>query len=192
MTDGALPPSPPGSRVGVRLLCVLLAVVLAGCSLFQRHVPGPYTPEVVGVIVASELTDANLARYRLENGQTFTYNHLDGSTTVVYRAGQAVGDLLLAGTGPERPWIALVAPGTLTRSDLPPGCFALWSRGTDEGDWIQTDVGLRLRKAPGFDPGLLPETPGGPVPTAHPGLRYEGIGQAFCLNSEGLVTAHVW
>ena len=46
-----------------------------------------------------------------------------------------------------------------------------------------------LRKAASFDPGLYPKTPGGYVPTAFPGMRYEGFPQVFCLNDEGLVTA---
>lgn len=177
----------PGVLVGV---CAVLAI-LASCELvFQRHVPGPYSPEVAGVVTSTELTDGNLTRFHLANGQSFTVNELDSkATTVVYQAGEAVGGLLLAGTGPERPWIALLPPGTLTRSDLPAGCYALNGWGTDEGDWILTDVGLRLRKAAGFDPGLLPETPGMPAPTSHPGMRYDGVGQTFCLNIEGLVTA---
>jgi hypothetical protein len=171
----------------------LVATALAACSLFPRPVPGPYTPEVVGVVVSTELTEDDLARYRLANGETFTVNHLDErAQTTVYRQGDVVGALLLGGTGPERPWIALVAPGTSTTTRFPAGCYALFSWGTDEGDWIQTDVGLRLRKAPGFDPGLLPETPDGPVPTAHPGERYEGPGFAFCLDSAGFVTAYTY
>lgn len=113
-------------------------------------------------------------------------------TTIVVSAGGTPGHLLLSGAGPDRAWIAFLAPGTLTTTRFPAGCYPLYSWGTDEGNWIQTDIGLRVPKAPGFDPGLLPETPDGPVPTAHPGLRYEGVDVAFCLNSEGFVTAHTW
>jgi hypothetical protein len=174
----------------VAVVVVSAAAVLAFWLLLsQRHVPGPYTPEVAGVIVASDRNEANFARYRLTNGETVTVNDLDGrATTRVYRAGDAIGSLLLAGSGPDRPWFALV-PAARPSIDRPIGCYSLNTWGTDEGDWIQTDVGLRLRKAPGFDAGLLAETPGGVVPTPRVGMRYQAVQQVFCLNEEGLVTA---
>ncbi len=172
-------------RHSARRATALVAAVLllAGCGSRTY-----YTPEIAGVVLSTGSADAGLTRFNLIDGRSFTANELDGAT-VVYRAGEAVGDLLLGGTGPDGPWVALLAPATLTRSDLPAGCYALNGYGSDDGDWILMDVGLRLGKAPGFDPGLLPDTPDGPVPTAHPGLRYDGVGQTFCLNSEGMVKA---
>lgn len=149
-------------------------------------------PEVVGVVVSTEWTEPNVvARYALDNGKSFSAKILDkNETTIVYEAGNAVGDLLLAGSGPDRPWLALLALSG--RTDLPPDCYAVYGYGTDEGDSIQTDVGLRLGKAPGFDPGLLPDTPDGPVPTTHVGLRYDAVQQTFCVNRDGLVTVRDW
>lgn len=80
------------------------------------------------------------------------------------------------------PWIGLLAPASTTRSGLPDGCFALYSNGTDDGEWIQTDGGLRLRKAAGLDPSLPAAAPDGSVPTAHVGLRCDGDNRVFCVN----------
>jgi len=139
--------------------------------------------------VSTEWTEPNVvARYNLDNGESFSVNILDADkSTIVYQAGNVVGDLLLAGSGPERPWLAFLAPAGM--SDLPADCYAAYGYATDEGDWIQTDIGFRLRKAPGFDPGILPGIPADYVPTMHPGQRYEGPGQVFCVNRDGLVTA---
>jgi len=166
----------------------LLAGGVLACGL-GRTVPGPYIPEVVGVVTATELVEGNLTRFSLENGQSFTVDQLDGNAlTTVYGAGGGVDDLLLGGTDSGKPWLALVRRGALTRSDLPDGCYALEDWGTDDGVWIQADSGLRLRKAPDFDPGLLPETPGMPAPTSWSGMRYEGTQQTFCLDRDGQVT----
>jgi hypothetical protein len=170
----------------------MLASGVLACGL-GRTVPGPYAPEVVGVVTSTELVEGNLTRFNLANGQSFTVNELDGKAlTTVYGAGGGAGDLLLGGTVSGHPWLAVVRPGTLTRSDLPDGCYALTGWGTDEGDWIQTDMGLRLRKAPDFDPGLLPLTPGMPAPTSRSGMRYEGTEQTFCLDRDGQVTRVDW
>jgi len=152
---------------------------------------GPYVPETAGILVSSEWVTLNtIARYVLDNGASLTANVSDGDAIRwVYRGGGQTGDLVLGGQQPV-PWIAFLAPA-IPRSDLPDGCFALLDNGTDDGEWIQADSGLRLRKAPGFDSGLLAVTPGGPVPTPRVGHRYAGVGRLFCLNRDGLVTARV-
>jgi hypothetical protein len=150
-----------------------------------------YVPETAGVLVSSKWVTLNtIARYLLDDGESVTANVSDrDAMQFVYRDPGQAGDLVLAGEHPG-PWIAFLAPASTTRSGLPDGCFALYSNGTDDGDWIQTDVGLRLPKAAGFDPGLLAATPDGPVPTAHAGLRYDGDGRLFCVNRDGLVMSH--
>lgn len=163
-----------------------VAVLAFWLLLSQRHVPGPYTPEVAGVVATEESLPGSSMRYVLTDDREITVDY--ANTTIVMSVGRAVGDLLLQGSSPEGSWVALLAPAQ-RRSDLPIECYGLDSWGTDEGDWIQTDVGLRLRKAPGFDAGLLAETPGGVVPTPRVGMRYEAVQQVFCLNDEGLVTA---
>ncbi len=160
--------------------CAVLLLLVLGTILLQRG-PGPYTPDVAGVVVSGQIVEGNLTEFHLANGKTVTANMLDGRTVINGGIGPGVGDLLLSGTRPNGRWVARAYPGTRISSELPSGCYVVASRGTDQGDWIQTDVGLRLRKAPDFDPG--------PLHTAGPGARYGGIGPTFCLNSEGLVTA---
>ena len=159
--------------------CAVLLLLVLGTILLQRG-PGPYTPDVAGVVVSTEAVEGNLTAFHLANGQTVTASTRD-ERTLVGGYGPGIGDLLLSGMGPNGRWLARAYPGAQVRSDLPPGCYKVDSDGTDQGDWIQTDVGLRLRKAPDFDPG--------PLHTAAPGARYAGIDSTFCLNTEGLVTA---
>lgn len=171
----------------VRPAAVALLLLVTSCA---RHVPGPYTPETAGVVVSSQWIEASsVSRFVLHDGSVVEADTSDGSRTeIVRQAGPPEGDLLLSGSTPNGQWLAFIPPASLTRSDLPPDCFSVSAYGTDEGEWIQTDIGLRLRKAATFDPGLLPDRPGGYAPTARPGLRYEGAGQVFCLNQDGLVT----
>jgi len=172
---------------------VAIALLTSSCQLASGPpAGGPYVPEIAGVLVSSEWVTQNaIARYVLDNGQSLTADVADPDALQhVYRDPGQAGDLVLGG---ERggPWIAFLAPAGPTRGGLPDGCFALYSNGTDDGDWVQTDVGLRLRKAVGFDPGLLAATPDGPVPTAHVGLRYDGDNRLFCVDRDGFVTSRV-
>jgi len=167
---------------------LLPLLVLGGCG---GSVPGPYEPEVAGVVVSTEWVELNVvSRYVLEDGTFVDARILDkAETTIVYQAGQTIGDLLLAGSTTDGRWLAFLAPAN---GSLPSDCYAVHGYATDEGDWIQTDIGLRLRKAPDFDPGLLPAVPGGYTPTSHPGLRYDAVGQTLCVNGDGLVTVRDW
>ncbi|MGZ8439124.1 MAG: hypothetical protein ACXWXR_11385 [Candidatus Limnocylindrales bacterium] len=171
-----------------------ITLLTAACQLVSgpQVGGGPYVPETAGILVSSEwVTENTIARYVLDNGESFTANVSDRKATqFVYRDPGQTGDLLLGGEHPG-PWIAFLAPASTTRSGLPDGCFALYGNGTDDGEWIQTDAGLRLRKAAGFDPGLLAATPDGPVPTAQVGLRYDGDNRLFCVNRDGLVTSRI-
>lgn len=117
--------------------------------------------------------------YELANGQEVTIDASDGRR-MDYGGLPSIGDLLLSGTGPDGPWIARLLP-TL-RSDAPPGCYELRSYGTDRGEWIETDAGLRLHKAfANFNPGS--------DRAVREGDRYEGPGRPFCVNENGEVTA---
>ena len=176
-------------RRTVGALVLLPVLVLVGCG---RSGPGPYEPEVAGVVVSTEWVEPNVvSRYALEDG-TFVDARVTGSTktTVVYQPGRTIGDLLLSGSTADGQWLAFLTPAG--RDDLPGDCFAVYGYATDEGDWIQADMGLRLRKAADFDPGLLPAVPDGATPTSHPGLRYEAPLQTLCVNRDGLVTVRDW
>lgn len=182
-----------GLSLARRASLVAIALLTAACQLVSGpQVGGPYVPETAGILVSSEwVTENAIARYVLDTGDSLTANVSDRKATqFVYRDPGQTGDLVLGGEQPGL-WIAFLAPASTTRSDLSDGCFALYSNGTDDGDWIQTDAGLRLRKAAVFDPGLLAATPDGPVPTAHVGLRYDGDNRLFCVNRDGLVASRV-
>jgi hypothetical protein len=173
----------------------LVAIALTACS---RAVPGPYTPSITAVIETIEPAADGGWLFRLTSGATFEARpDQDGHFRQVYTpsSGLAVVDhgrdqLLLGGTDQAGDWFAIVPPAG--RTDLPPDCFGLLAWGTDEGDSILTDVGLRLPKAADFDPEILPLTPGGFVPRPSPGMRYEATQQTFCLNTAGDVTIRDW
>ncbi len=169
-------------RVGRWVIAAVVLAVMAGCG---SRAPGPYNPEVTGVIDATEPGGPSITRYVLEDGATFDANILNSSaTTIVYRAGNngdVIGDLLLGGSIDDHPWVAFLAPDG--GSDLPDECYALYGPATDEGDTILFDIGIRLPKAPAFDAGFL----GNPYEQPYPGRRYDAPLQTFCVNREGLV-----
>ncbi|SRR6266511_5574928 len=153
-----------GRRSPLRVWALVVALLLAACG---RTV---YTPEVAGIVAASEQLDGS--------GQSFRITLRDGRSQVVDKGkvkgvvGSGlvpnVGDLFLAGSTPE-PWVA-----GLFGTDP---CFSIGGGGTEEGNFITTDVGLRLPKAADF-------YRRGYIETQH---RFDGAG--FCVNGSGEVTA---
>lgn len=137
-----------------------------------------YTPDVSGVVVDIGGPD-HASVYRLADGQAFTIDITNGKV-IVYGGGPPhVGDLLLGGTGSDGPWVARLYSDAVRggRAD----CYFLEGFGTDRGQWIETDAGLRLPKASSFDPGLQPGVEGQRIPDSiHPG---------FCVNVDGQVTS---
>jgi hypothetical protein len=93
-----------------------------------------------------------------------------GATSIVHVGTLEAGSLLLAGTQPT-PWYAHIR-------EFVPGCYALFSRGRDEGATVVTEDGLRLTKAAGF---TAPDDPDG---------LYTRPGDQFCLGPDGLVTGY--
>jgi len=139
-----------------------------------------YTPDVAGVVASmGQGPDGNTTHFVLTDGRELDLAFNDGRPfpTIYGGVPPNVGDLLLAGTDPQHRWIASAGLETRTDEGLPAPCYAVGSYGTDAGDWIQTDVGLRMRKAPTF---TLPNWEHGP--------RFEQPGCVFCLDEEGLVT----
>lgn len=183
---------------GLVLACLLLALVPMAIGACRRAVPGPYTPSVTGVMERFEPAADGAWLFQLESGAAFEARPgQSGHFRQVYPPDSRLsiafdgrGELLLAGTDEAGDWFAHLR---LTgRADLPPDCYELPSWGTDEGDTVLADVGLRLPKAADFNPELLPLTPGGYVPRASPGMRYEATLQVFCLNTAGEVTIRDW
>lgn len=150
-------------------------VVLAG-GVLLACTRAYYTPEVAGVVLSRTPTDAGW-HYVVETGHDLTIDLTEGKRIVYGTVSPDVGDLLLSGTGPEGPWIARLTPPTW--DNAPAGCYTLESSGTDRGDWIETDVGIRLPKAPGFLP-----------LNRRDGDRYAAsIGHVFCVNEDGQAAA---
>jgi hypothetical protein len=124
------------------------------------------TPELVGVVDAVE-PRSGPPIIRLVGGTTYDPT---GATPIVHRGTLAAGSLLFAGTEPT-PWYAYL-------EEFVPGCYALITRGRDDGTTVVTEIGLRLTKAPGF---VAPDDPDG---------LYTRPNDLFCLGPDGLVTGY--
>jgi len=155
-------------RVIALFLVVLLSVV-AACDAGGPALAIPSTlrtPEIAAVVETVE-TRSGPPLVHLVDGTTYDPT---GATSLVHRGTLAAGSLLLAGTQPT-PWYAYLA-------EFVPGCYALVSRGRDDGTTIVTEDGLRLTKAPGFS---APHDPSG---------VFERPNDQFCLGPDGLVTGY--
>ena len=153
----------------------VLALILAGvvgvlaCDAGDPPLDIPSTlrtPELVGVVETVEARSGQ-PFITLVDGTTFDPT---GATTIVHRGTLAPGSLLLAGTQPT-PWYAYLA-------EFMPGCYALVSRGRDDGATVVTEDGLRLTKASGFS---APHDPDG---------VYVRPNDQFCLGPDGLVSGY--
>jgi hypothetical protein len=154
-----------------RVIALILVGVLgvAACDAWDPPLSIPSTlrtPEVVGIVDAVE-PRSGLPLIRLVGGDTFDPT---GAIPIVEEGTLAAGSLLLAGTQPA-PWYAYL-------EEFVPGCYALVSRGRDEGTTVVTEDGLRLTKAPGFS---APHDPDG---------VYVRPNDQFCLGPDGLVTGY--
>jgi hypothetical protein len=125
------------------------------------------TPELVGIVEGLD-PDTRPPLVRLVGGTTYDRA---GATLIVERGTLAAGSLLLAGTAPT-PWYGYL-------DEIVPGCYALITRGREDGTTVVTEVGLRLTKAPGFS---APDDPDGVYDRAP--------NDYFCLGPDGLVTGY--
>lgn len=152
-------------------LAVILVGVLhmAGCDAGDPPLSIPNTlrtPEIVRVVDAVDLRPGP-PLVRLQGGDTYDPT---GAILLIHSGSLAVGSLLLAGTQPA-PWYAYL-------EEYVPGCYALVSRGRDDGTTVVTEDGLRLTKSPGFS---APHDPDG---------KYVRPNDQFCLGPDGLVTGY--
>lgn len=176
MLSGLIQPARRITRPRPLVVClvVLLAVLLLGCGGRDY-----LTPEVAGVVVGREGGAGGTATWELATGQTYSLEMTSSDVIEGQGGSPDVGDLLLGGTGPDGAWVASLFEQT--GAGTPPDCYALHSFGTDRGEWIETDVGLRLPKAPEFDPGTIRDV--------KDGVRYEDTLPEFCVNPAGQVTS---
>ena len=139
---------------------VILAGLLAGCGRTY------YTPDVVGIVATREQLPDQSVQITLRDGRSQVVDvHVQG---IIHGGGiPDEGELFLSGSAPK-PWVA-----RLSGADP---CFIVPGGGSEEGDFIATDAGLRLPKADTFDRGHY-------LATEH---RFESGG--FCVNSSGEIT----
>lgn len=173
-------------RPSTSLIVLAATVVVSGCPAPQVVSVG--LPQSVGFIVESTVTERFgeevVYELTLDDGTTVTIDEraahqVAGSTGI---AGNRT-DLLITGeVNDQRWWLVLIEFGP--NQSMPSDCYGLISDGTDEGDTILFDSGLRLPKAAVFDPG-----------GEYADGRYDspGVGSApamFCINPDGEVTAY--
>lgn len=155
-----------------RLVVALLLVAVldvAACDAGGPALAIPSTlrtPELVGIVEGLD-PDSRPPIVRLVGGDSYDPT---GATLIVQRGTLAAGGLLLSGTQPT-PWYAYL-------DEFAPGCYALITRGRDDGTTVVTEDGLRLTKAPGFS---APHDPDG---------LYVRPNDQFCLGPDGLVTGY--
>ena len=142
---------------------------MAGCGAGDPPLSIPNTlrtPEIVGIV---ESVDSRTGPplIHLVGGNDYDST---GAVPIVEIGKLEAGSLLLAGAQPASWYVYL--------RRYAPGCYALITRGHDEGTTVVTEDGLRLTKAPMFS---APHDPGG---------LYVLPNDQFCLDPDGLVTGY--
>lgn len=151
---------------------ILLVALLAGCFWTKAEV---LTPTTVGVATDVERLAGRSVAYHLASGEVAEVDLATADLTPEGGAGE--GMLLLTGTRASgRTWLIALYPNTA--ADVPPGCFQLLATGVGNGDSIDFSSGLRLPKAPNFDPG----------PVANDHYNFEQV--AFCISELGEVLSY--
>jgi len=144
--------------VVVALPLALIASFLAVSAIASGWTIGwfiqPRIPTTIGVIERSENIGPSTWRYALHTGDdvTIDYDTFEGLSGSA--GGQNPGTLLLVGHTGSRHWYMSIAAsqmrpaGRLTEFE----CFRAPGDATEGANTIDFANGLRLRKAPGFDP----------------------------------------
>jgi hypothetical protein len=167
-------PAAPAHRVArsvlVAVLVALPAFGFAACEDAPAIPHDQRTPEVASVVVR-RTEDAAGHRFELESGEIVSVP--DWGARSVLGGIPTAGDLLLAGGGPDQPWVAALRPSSITDD-----CFVVSAAGRDAGDHVLTSVGLSLPKAPNFRPGLARDG------------RYVIANTSFCVDRSGRITSY--
>ena len=167
-----------------RLAAILLAVVVAGCSLWQAAPtigPALYVPNGVGVVEERELVGNDL-RFKLKGGGVVAFlanaDYLGGSQP-------AVGDLLLTGASPQR-WVYRATYLAPDPNLTPPDCYRIFGTATADATHVFQAV----------------SDPHGDIVMVFPkaaswtdlGLDSAGslVGISTCINPGGEAIARLW
>lgn len=160
-------------RTWTALPAILLAMALGGC--FAARYEG-LTPTVAGVVSGFDRLAGQKAEFHLSSGEVVDVD-LGTVRFISPDGGPRLGDLLLSGTDAlGRTWIVGLYP--YEAADAPPGCFRLLATGVGVDGSIDLSIGVRLRKAPSFDPG----------PVSNDRYHFDGV--SFCVNGTGEVLSY--
>ena len=133
-------------------------------------------PTTVGVVAGIDRLAGNAVDYHLSSGATVKVDFAT-ARILLPDGGPSEGDLLLSGIEPAgRMWVAGLKPND--SADVPPGCYQLLDTGIGTDGFIDLSIGVRLPKAPEFDPG--------PVSNE----RYDLERVTFCVNERGEVLSY--
>lgn len=187
-------PFPPGRRLTSRvrapqrarqlwIVALATTVALAGCTI-PIHVnrpPNLVDPEVSGLVTSVSPIAGSSSTVTVD-GRQFEVD-LEGRRVARLYTGLAEGGVVLYGSQP-RPWYI----GTPPPYD---GCYLVHATAAfDDPDAVilvfrelGTGIGIRVPKAPGFNPGTELLRDG---PNAGEYLGWD-IGPQFCLDAEGRV-----
>lgn len=167
----------PGAA-GIALLATFIG--LTGCNTDVDIPELVRTPELIGEVTASEAaTDEQSGErrfvYRLEGTEVVDID-LNSAVNIGGGHEPQVGDLLLYGEEPEGPWFW---SGQLRDDPVTDGtCTLIEGRAVEQGNSIVFEIGLRLPRAPDFDP--AEQTDG----------EYTQPNRYFCINEHGEVTRY--
>jgi len=151
---------------------LLLAVLLTACFWSKPEV---LTPTSVGVVQRIERLAGRSVAYHLVTGDVVEVDLATADLSPDGGAGE--GSLLLTGRHDSgQTW--LIGLYRNDAADVPRGCFQLLATGTGTGNWIDFSNGLRLRKAPDFDPGPVSDD------------RYNLERVTFCISERGEVMSY--
>ena len=159
-----------GHRLAGALAVAAAVSLLASC---QFH--GAREPNVIGVVASVELLPDNRLAVTVESGTRIEIDrNRDHNLTSNVAGGPDPGQLLLYGDEAfGGRWWVVAYPAT-------GGCYLVYASGVDDGDHVKMDFGVRLPKAPAFDPGV----------SGRDGTYDNRWSSQFCLDGEGRVTAY--
>jgi hypothetical protein len=179
-----LGPSTPERRMttnvarsfGQAVMLIGSIALVVGCSPALSIPDKQRQPDAVGVVASQSYTPNVGLAVTLEDGRTMTFQ--DWNAIALTGSVPTAGDLLMAGTSDGQAWAISIARAR--SEDAPPDCFALTTRGIDEGSGIVTEVGIRLVRTPDFDRGLGRNG------------HYDAPITPFCLDAKGVATRYGW
>ncbi|MDQ4107784.1 MAG: hypothetical protein M3138_03125 [Actinomycetota bacterium] len=172
----------PGQRAVARrpprplTLAVALFMLLGNACETGVDIPDVVRePEITGEIAVREFVDGSVVEVETVQGEQVRIE-LNRTARIGGSTDPDEGDLLLYGTEPDGPWFW---SGPLLDDPRTGGnCAELMAPALEDGNFIVFEIGVRLPKAPDFDP--FEVTDG----------QFTDPTKGFCLNERGEVTRY--